>query len=137
MQSLQLVTDVSDRVFAIGLHREVLKDKAILYEVDFAKKTFTVLKERHFKTTGPDDLFGTGCHFRWGGGIEILSATELALYCTSFRYDDGCELNEFRAAPKAARARRRAAGAVKRKGKAKRKRKEKSRASKRRRPAKK
>jgi len=95
----------------LSQHREFPKDKAILYEVDFAKKTFTVVKERHFKTTGPDDLFGSGCHFRWGGGIEILSATELALYCTSFRYDDGCNLNEFRAAPpKAAVARRSAAG---------------------------
>jgi hypothetical protein len=135
LQSLQLVTDVDDTVFAIGLHRAFPKDMAILYEVDLVKKTFRVVKERHFKTTGPDDLFGTGCHFRWGGGIEILSATELALYCTEFRYDDGCNLNEFRAAPpKPKVARRRAAATPKTRRKAKTR---ALRASKRRRPAKK
>ena len=93
---------------------------AILYEIDFAKKSFTVVTEGHFKTTGPDDLFGSGCHFRWGGGIEILSATELALYCSSFRYDAGCNLNEFRAAPsRRPMARRGAAGTEKQKRKAK------------------
>jgi hypothetical protein len=101
LQTLQLVTDVSNRIFAIGLHRDFPKDEAFLYEVDLAAKTFTLVKKRHFRATGPDDLIGTGCHFRWGGGVEIISATELALYCTSFRYDNGGELNEFRVKPPA------------------------------------
>jgi len=104
-QSLCLFTDVSDRVFAIGLHRTFLgQDMAILYSVDLAAKTMSVLTTRHFKTTGPDDEIGGGPHFRWGGGFEIVSATELGLFCSARRYDSGCHVNEFDSATRSLRA---------------------------------
>jgi hypothetical protein len=112
-QSFSLLTDVRDRVFAIGMYRTLLfRDAAVLYEIDLTHKTITTLRERQFRARGPDDLFGSGAHFRWGAGIEIASATELAIYCAGWRLDDGLDLNVFRGPtprarrPSRARARR-------------------------------
>ena len=96
LQSLSLVADVANNVFAIGLHRTPTgRDMAVLYSVDLTKKKVTQVRERHFRTTGRDDFIGGGPHFRWGGGIEIVSATELRLFCTGRRYDSGCSINGF------------------------------------------
>jgi hypothetical protein len=111
LQSLSLVTDVGNNVFALGMHRTSSgQDVAVLYAVDLTKKNVTLVRDRHFRTTGPDDFIGGGPHFRWGGGIEIVSATEMSLFCTGRRYDSGCNINGFdstqRSLRPAARARR-------------------------------
>jgi hypothetical protein len=115
-QGFCLLTDVTDQVFAVGFHRTTLgRDMATLYTVDVAAKQISVVSERHFKTKGPSDLIGSGPHFRWGVGLEIVSATELAVCCTERRYDADCNINSFDSAKlsmrsvvtaKAARARR-------------------------------
>jgi hypothetical protein len=45
LQSFSLVTDVSDQVFAIGFHREGLRDKVVLYAIDLAAHTVTLASE--------------------------------------------------------------------------------------------
>ena len=110
LQSLSLVTDVANNVFAIGLHRTGAgRDEAILYSVNLTTKKMTSVSKRHLRTTGPDDIIGGGPHFRWGGGIEIVSATAVDLYCTGRRYGSGCNINGFvsprPSAPRAARSR--------------------------------
>ena len=108
LQSLSLVTDVANNAFAIGLHRTGSgKDKAILYAVDLTMKKVSIVSTRHLRTTGPDDIIGSGPHFRWGGGIEIISATVLAPFCTGRRYGSGCNINGFVPPPPAVRAARR------------------------------
>jgi hypothetical protein len=121
LQSLSLVTDVANNVFALGLHRTLGgKDMAILYAVDLTKKRMTILSERNFRTSGPDDIIGGGPHFRWGGGIEIVSATELGLFCSGRRYDSGCNINGFRSTPQSLRRAARTRTAVSRKQRARR-----------------
>jgi hypothetical protein len=115
LQALNLVTDAADQVFAIGFHREGARDTAILYAVDLSNKTVSIVEQRHLKTTGPDDFIGGGPHFRWGVGIEIISATELAFFCSGRRYNDGCLINGFDSTERSMRAAaRRSAAARKR-----------------------
>jgi hypothetical protein len=105
-QSLFLLTDVSDRVFALGLHRSLAgRDLGTLFSVDLVNKKAAVLSERHFKTRGIDDPIGGGPHFRWGVGLEIVSTSQLALYCSGRRYDNRCQINAFQAAAAAVKAR--------------------------------
>jgi hypothetical protein len=115
LQSLSLVTDVGNNVFALGMHRTPSgRDMAALYSVDLTKKKVTFVRDRHFRTTGPDDFIGGGPHFRWGGGIEIVSATELRLFCSGRRHDSGCNINGFdstqRSLRRASRRRKSASG---------------------------
>lgn len=93
-QAFCLVTDTANRVYAIGLNRKALgEDKILLYEVDAEAGELTLVCERQLTTTG-GKRFDTRPHFRWGGGLEVLSST-LVLSCTSHRYDDGCHINVF------------------------------------------
>src|SRR5205823_9588562 len=76
-QSLCMFTDIFDNIFLIGLLRTLDgKDMATLFSLDLQNKKITEVSKRHFKTTGPDDIVGGGPHFRWGAGLEVVSATE-------------------------------------------------------------
>jgi hypothetical protein len=93
-QALCLLTDTANHVYAIGLNRKALgEDKILLYEVDAEAGGLTLVAERQLTTTGGNP-FTTRPHFRWGGGLELVSST-LVLSCTSHRYDDGCHINVF------------------------------------------
>jgi hypothetical protein len=107
-QSLCLLTDTSDRAFAIGLNKTFTgTDRAVLYEVDLANARVNAADERKFDTKG-------GARLRWGGSLEIVSDDAVVLHCTSKRYEDGCHINSFDPRAQARRASRRAATAVKR-----------------------
>lgn len=106
-QSIFLVTEVNDRIFAIGLNYSLnpldAGDRATLYAVDLQAKTVDRVARLKLKTTGVDGKVlaadtreaASKSHVRWGGGLEIISATELALYCTEKHYDSGCDINSF------------------------------------------
>ena len=93
-QALCLLTDTANQVYAIGLNRKAIGvDKILLYEVDAEAGELTLVAERQLTTTGGEP-FATRPHFRWGGGLEVVSST-LVLSCTSHRYDEGCHINVF------------------------------------------
>ena len=96
-QSLLLLADASDRVFAIGLNRTFLgSNDLVLYEVDLVGKSMTPDQKRSFS---PD-----GSALRWGAGLEVRGQG-LVMHCTSRNYGSRCAVNAFDpAAPPAARA---------------------------------
>jgi FAD/FMN-containing dehydrogenase len=100
-QTVCLFTDTTDRVFLIGLqHKNDTGNAAFVYLViiDNDKVTLEpIASPIQFTTTGQNDTdyFGAKPSFRWGAGIDIVSETELALFCSERLYDDGCHVNTF------------------------------------------
>jgi hypothetical protein len=91
-QALCLLTDTSNRVFAVGLNKTFSGlDVAVLYGVDLENRQVNMIEERTFQTKGPLPR----AHLRWGASVEIVSGSELAMYCTGRRYDAGCHINGF------------------------------------------
>jgi hypothetical protein len=99
-QSFCLLTDTSNRVFAIGLNKTFSgSDRAVLYQVDLVNQTATIAGERNFDTKG-------GARLRWGASLELVSDSRLVLFCTSKHYDSGCHINAFDPAAAVERAAR-------------------------------
>jgi N-acetylmuramoyl-L-alanine amidase len=96
-QSLLLLTDASDRVFAVGLNRTFLgSNDLVLYEVDLVGQSMTVDLRRAYL---PD-----GGALRWGAGLEVRGQG-LVMHCTSRNYGSRCTVSAFDpAAPRVARA---------------------------------
>jgi hypothetical protein len=98
-QSLVLLTDTTNRVFAIGINKTFIgENTAVLYEVDFVNHELTLIKERKFSPKG-------GASLRWGADLEIASDARLVMHCSSKHYTKGCHINAFDStAPAAVRA---------------------------------
>lgn len=96
-QSLLLLTDASERVFAVGLNRTFLgSNDLVLYEVDLVGQSMTADPRRPYS---PD-----GGALRWGAGLEVRGQ-ELVMHCTSRNYGSRCTVSAFDpAAPRVARA---------------------------------
>jgi N-acetylmuramoyl-L-alanine amidase len=100
-QALPLLTDITDRVFAVGINRTFFGDNvSVLYQVDIVNRKMTKFPDRPFSPKG-------GASLRWGANVEIVSPTKLVMHCTSRNYTNGCHINAFDAdAPKRTRAKK-------------------------------
>jgi hypothetical protein len=90
-QSLMLVTDTSERVFAIGLnHTFIGSNEATCYLLDLNASTIKPQGSRDFSPK-------KGAALRWGATLDILQAKGLVMHCTSKHYhaDDGCHVSTF------------------------------------------
>ncbi len=88
-EALVLLTDTSNRVFAVGLNKTFFgEDTAVLYEVDLANEKLNPVTEVSYTTRN-------GASLRWAASLEIVSDTNLRLHCTSKHYHNGCHINTF------------------------------------------
>ncbi|MGH9140889.1 MAG: hypothetical protein ACRD2I_07085, partial [Vicinamibacterales bacterium] len=77
-ESLCLFAETSNQLFGIGFRRDSLgRDKGDLYRVHLDTRCLELLESNHFVTNGLRNV-----HFRWGAGIDIRSANDLALLST-------------------------------------------------------
>ena len=76
-EALVLLTDASNRVFAVGLNKTFFgEDTAVLYEVDLANEKLNPVTEVSYTTRN-------GASLRWAASLEIVSDTNLRLHCTA------------------------------------------------------
>ena len=87
-QALLLLTDQTNKVFAVGLNRTFFgRNDLVLYEVDLVAQTMIPAPDRPFS---PD-----GGSLRWGAGLEIVGAQSIHMHCTSRNYGNRCTINAF------------------------------------------
>ena len=96
-QALLLFTDVTNRVFAIGINQTFIgQNDAVAYEVDFVNRVLKPFPEKGFSPAN-------GARLRWGAGVEVVSGAKFVMHCTSKQYRNGCHINRFDTAPSPSR----------------------------------
>jgi hypothetical protein len=92
-QSFCLVASTDDRLYAMGFRLDGrLRDWVDVYEVLLETGDLNPCATRQFITNGARTV-----HFRWGAGIDIVSATECSLFSTGhlftrFNYADTADV---------------------------------------------
>jgi len=76
-QAFCLFADLANNLFAVGFRLDAQGDRADLYPIDPDTQSVKRVRSKHCITNGLRNI-----HFRWGAGLDIRSASELAFLAT-------------------------------------------------------